>query len=63
MNGCAFTNIMVKEPGIEDVEMAYERIFEDEKFFFEVILQGFTLKQKTLLNAIAHDPQLPLYSS
>ena len=48
---------------IEDVEMAYEKIFEEEKFFFEATLQGFTIKQKTLLNAIAHDPQLPVYSS
>lgn len=48
---------------IEDVVKAYERVLEEERYFFEATLQGITLKQVSLLKAIANDPLLPIFSS
>ena len=48
---------------IEDVAKAYERVFEEERYFFEATLQGITLKQISLLRAIANDPFLRVFSS
>jgi len=47
----------------EDVDVAYWRVLEEEKFFFEAILQGLTLKQIALLKAIARTPHLTVFSS
>jgi AAA+ ATPase superfamily predicted ATPase len=52
-----------KTAKIEDVTKAYERVFEEERFFFEATLQGITLKQISLLKAIANDPFLPIFST
>ena len=52
-----------KAAKIEDVAKAYERVFEEERYFFEATLQGITLKQISLLKAIANDPFLPVFSS
>ena len=52
-----------KTARIEDVARAYERVLEEERHFFEATLQGMTLKQISLLKAIANDPFLPVFSS
>jgi AAA+ ATPase superfamily predicted ATPase len=52
-----------KTAKIEDVAKAYERVFEEERYFFEATLQGITLKQISLLKAIASDPFLPVFST
>ena len=46
-----------------DVDRALERVLEEEKFFFEAILQGLTLKQISLLKAVAETPHLHVFSS
>jgi hypothetical protein len=38
-------------------------VFEEERYFFEATLQGITLKQISLLKAIASDPFLPVFST
>ena len=52
-----------KTAKIEDVAKAYERVFEEERYFFEATLQGITLKQTSLLKAIANDPFVPVFST
>ncbi len=52
-----------KKAAIDDVPKAYERVIEEERFFFEATLQGLTLKQVSLLVAIANSPNLPVFSS
>ena len=52
-----------KKAGINDVPKAYERVIEEERFFFEATIQGITLKQVSLLKAIANSPNLPVFSS
>ena len=52
-----------KKAEIDDVAKAYERVLGEEKFFFEATLQGITLKQVSLLIAIANSPDMPIFSS
>jgi len=52
-----------KKASINDVPKAYERVLEEERFFFEATIQGITLKQVSLLKAIANSPNLPVFSS
>lgn len=52
-----------KKAGINDVPKAYERVIEEERFFFEATIQGLTLKQVSLLKAIANSPNIPVFSS
>jgi len=51
----------VAKPGY--VTSAYEKVLEEERYFFEAILQGFTVKQISLLKAIANDPSLRVFST
>lgn len=52
-----------KKAAIDDVAKAYEKVLEEETFFFEATIQGLTLKQAALLAAIASNPDLPVFSS
>lgn len=52
-----------KKAAIDDVPQAYEKVIEEERFFFEATIQGITLKQLSLLKAIANSPDLPVFSS
>ena len=52
-----------KKAAIDDVAKAYERVIEEERFFFEATIQGITLKQVSLLIAIANSPNLSVFSS
>ena len=52
-----------KTAAINDVTKAYERVIEEERFFFEATIQGITLKHVSLLKAIANSPNLPVFSS
>ncbi len=46
----------------ETVVQAYRRVLEDESHYFEITLQGLTLKQVLLLKALAKDPLLSVFS-
>lgn len=46
-----------------DVSDAYDKVIEDERYFFEASTQGLTIRQVSLLKALADDSSQPVYSS
>ncbi len=51
-----------KFASIETVARAFDQVLEDEKHYFEIILQGLTLKQVLFLKALAKNPLFSVFS-
>ncbi len=48
---------------LSDISDAYEKVIEDERYFFEASTQGLTVRQVSLLKALADDASQPVFSS
>lgn len=45
-----------------DISSAYEKVIEDERYFFEASTQGLTVRQISLLKSLADDSSQPVFS-